>query len=347
MLTSPSGRSFTSAGLDPGLEHQIGPNYEIYRITDPEPGSWQIKLLGEAVAPEGELLSLQVSHRPRNLYPQARVDGETTLEATSASATRVMLSGAASFDPDDDALVFEWRDATGSLISNAPSLDLTRGTGRHVFTLTVSDNEGATSVNQVQVLIRDSIPPVVARPSPVIVQATQQTTGGRVAARSIDLPVANWLASARAIDAIDAAPLITNTAPSQLSPGFNAVTFNAMDSAGNVTTDVAYIQVVYSFGGFQPFHPLRDAGRTLPVSFQLLAAGAPVTGAVATMYAFPVVNGVVGSTNVISTANNLFQYDSQKQAYVFHWATRWLSAGSYRILVTLDDGTTRSADVSL
>ena len=57
---------------------------------------------------------------------------------------------------------------------------------------------------------------------------------------------------------VDSTLSITNSGAALLKPGFNTVTFNAMDDSGNISTDATHLQVIYNFGGLQPFQRLTD-----------------------------------------------------------------------------------------
>lgn len=346
-LISPSGHVIGSDTSDANVEHQKSDGYEQYQISNPETGSWQVRLIGQNVRPEGEPVAVEVKASPMKLNPTANPGWDIIAEATSSAGAAVSLNGSSSSDPDGDALTHEWRDAAGRLIATAPRADLVLPLGRHQFALSVRNRIGSLSGRSLYVTVRDTTPPDLVEPAPVVVTGTVLTSDGRVAARSSDSTVTTWLASARATDTVDSAVSITHNAASQLKPGVSTVTFKAMDDSGNVSSETAYIQVIYNFTGFQSFQRLTDPARTVPVRFQLLAGTLPVPGATASIAVYSVVNGVVGSTNLIPATNNRFTYDTQRQAYVYNWATRSLQLGTYRIVMTLDDGTTRSTDIVL
>lgn len=83
-LITPDGREITPTTKD--IYHAKGLTYELYRISDPEPGKWSIELFGVDLAPEGENVSINVSStgpsEPRDTTPpditiSNPVDGKT------------------------------------------------------------------------------------------------------------------------------------------------------------------------------------------------------------------------------------------------------------------------------
>lgn len=100
----------------------------------------------------------------------------------------------------------------------------------------------------------------------------------------------------------------------------------------------------YNFSGFLP--PLSQniafaLGRTIPIKFQLTDAGGrsiTALSAVETLQVAPVnADGTRGTPfNPTATGNTALRND--RGQYVFNWQTKGLSAGSYEILLTLDDG---------
>lgn len=136
---------------------------------------------------------------------------------------------------------------------------------------------------------------------------------------------------------------------------------------GSVTTlsPFAIGEVTYQFGGFlAPLLPDGSAsiqqsngGRTIPVKFQLLWKGQLTGAAVATIAVNKILDaatGTVDTTNLTQASGqsadsgNQFRYDASSQQYVFNLSTKgWSAPGTYRIYVTLSDGTTYTVDFSL
>jgi PKD repeat protein len=118
---------------------------------------------------------------------------------------------------------------------------------------------------------------------------------------------------------------------------------------------------LYEFHGFLP--PVGDAdhkpfkrGSTIPVKFRISDAnGAPVPDAVATLGVYYLVAGAPsGEPEVVSTAagdwGNQFRYSAGDDLYIFNLSTKgasFLAPYTYRITVTLDDGSTHDVEFSL
>jgi hypothetical protein len=48
-----------------------------------------------------------------------------------------------------------------------------------------------------------------------------------------------------------------------------------------------------------------------------------------------------------ATTGSLFRYDATAQQYIFNLATKGLTAGTYSLKITLDDGTAYTQHISL
>lgn len=60
-LTTPSGQIINASTNDPNVYHAKGLTYELFRITNPEAGNWNVNLLGVQLAAGGEIVNLNVS----------------------------------------------------------------------------------------------------------------------------------------------------------------------------------------------------------------------------------------------------------------------------------------------
>ena len=107
----------------------------------------------------------------------------------------------------------------------------------------------------------------------------------------------------------------------------------------------------YSIGCINDGSSIFKLGSTVPVKFQLRdAAGNFVTNAVAKLYLTKIDNAVEGSeleavsTSAASTGNLFRCADNQ---YIFNLGTKSLTAGTWRLNIVLDDGTSRYVDISL
>lgn len=95
----------------------------------------------------------------------AMVDGQeaVTVEQASHAGTAVTLDGTLSTDPDDDLLIYEWDfesdgtfDASGAVVVNTYN----RG-GPYTATLRVTDPDGLSATDTVEISVIDTTPPVI------------------------------------------------------------------------------------------------------------------------------------------------------------------------------------------
>ncbi len=133
------------------------------------------------------------------------------------------------------------------------------------------------------------------------------------------------------------------------SLGGKTFTVTATDVAGNVTVATADYEVVpYIFGGFKT--PVTISAKdfkkmsTVPVKFTIVdPQGNSTDGAVATLK----VNGVPAVSSGGSNVGNSFRFDPVALQYIFNLSTKQLSLGANTLLVTLDDGQTRSITITI
>ncbi|HEY3309834.1 MAG TPA: HYR domain-containing protein [Desulfuromonadaceae bacterium] len=142
---------------------------------------------------------------------------------------------------------------------------------------------------------------------------------------------------------------------SEKGVGKYTYTVTTSDKAGNTTTKSAIYTVSYNFSGFLP--PVNrersfNLGSTIPVKFRLTDSnGASITNAAATI----ILQKSAGSTSVGdivkpvssggSNMDNFFRYDSGQ--YIYNLSTNGLSAGTWQIIVSLDDTTTKTVFITL
>lgn len=147
-------------------------------------------------------------------------------------------------------------------------------------------------------------------------------------------------------------------AVSTATVGTHSVACTATDNAGNTTTVSRSYTVVYQWSGFlAPFPsgsqmPVFQAGRTIPLKFQLTDASGTVvqTGTAPTFAASAPAAcgaGAVDATGTTATGDtgNAFRWDGTEYIYNYHTASS-LSGMCQTITVTLDDGTAHSVVVA-
>jgi PKD repeat protein len=99
-----------------------------------------------------------------NRAPVANAGADRTIELGTAGT----LSGAASSDPDGDALTYEWRDSSNAVVGTAVTLtQAPSAVGAYDYTLRVRDALGAVSAPAVaRLTVVDTTPPAVVVSSP-------------------------------------------------------------------------------------------------------------------------------------------------------------------------------------
>ncbi len=97
---------------------------------------------------------------PQNVAPVADAGTDATFEATGATMS-VALNGSASSDADGDELTYTWTQ-NGFTVATGATSAVTLGLGEHTFTLTVTDEAGATDTDEVTVRIEDTTAPAIA-----------------------------------------------------------------------------------------------------------------------------------------------------------------------------------------
>jgi len=65
ILLSPSGRIISRGTNGSDITHTLGPTFEVYDISLPEPGTWTVFFYGISVAPQGETLTFNFTALPR------------------------------------------------------------------------------------------------------------------------------------------------------------------------------------------------------------------------------------------------------------------------------------------
>jgi hypothetical protein len=222
-------------------------------------------------------------------------------------------------------------DPSPTITNNAPSFF---PLGETIVTWTATDASGNTATATQKVTVVDTTPPTIEAPDTltVLVNAPKSVLTGT------------------ATDIVDPNPTLTNDAPDFFPPGTTIVTWTATDASGNTATKTTIVTAIYSFSGFLP--PLGPGptqfktGSTIPVKFQLTDYyGNYISTAVAQIWVGSSTNP--GTSSGSSNNGNYFRYDPTNNQYIFDLSTKGMSPGTYKIFVTLDDGTTYSTSITL
>jgi subtilisin family serine protease len=237
------------------------------------------------------------------------------------------------------------------------------GDGRHIITANARDAVGnvSPSPDPQLTLTIDTTAPMLNILAPEN-KAEVELSGG--------IPAPSF-APTDALSGIDAKS--DELTKPQTASGVGTYTYKAeaTDRAGNPSTEVRTFKVVYgrAYNGIlQPINASGTSnfrlGRTIPVKFQLLLPnGMPIDNAVATLWVQKLDPNPSGEINEAistsaSTTGNEFRYDDIDSQYIFNLSTKdgyvnpssdpvAFDAGTWKVIVKLDDGSTRSATFDL
>jgi hypothetical protein len=227
-----------------------------------------------------------------------------------------------------------------SLANDAPAEGYALGTT--IVTWVATDAHANESAGSQRVIVVDTTPPALVVPAGVTATASGLLT-------------AIAIGEASATDLFE--PLtVTHDAPAAgFPPGRTLVTWSAKDANGNRTSSTQTIDVTYAFGGIAP--PLEDGGiykasRTLPVKFDLrFAGGEAVATALAHLKVLPLgADDTPGDPLDVQSGGaadggNTFRYADG--SYQYNLSSKGMAPGRYRLVILIDDGTSRSLDIIL
>lgn len=193
----------------------------------------------------------------------------------SGATTNVNLSGASSDNSDNSLLTFTWSGTFGSATGISTSLALPLGS--HIITLTVSDGVNADAVDEIMVVVEDTMAPTVSAGGDIVLEAQ----GPDGVAYSL-VPSSN-----------DACGLSSTTlSPSLITYplGTTTVTVTVVDGAGLTASDTVNITVVDT----------TPPDLTAPADITLEATGPLSAVGLGTAVAYDTVSG-----NLIALADNI------------------------------------------
>ncbi len=177
-----------------------------------------------------------------NAPPTADAGADRSVTRTAPGDAAVSLDGTGSHDPDGSLVDYAWLSDTGIAASGAaPTVSL--GLGSHTFTLTVTDDQGATDSDQVVVTVLNAAPTADAGADQTL-ECTDCAAGGTevsldgTASGDVDGSVVSWEWT------LGGSALASGASPAVvLTKGTHEVTLVVTDDEGATAHDVVVIVV--------------------------------------------------------------------------------------------------------
>ncbi len=110
----------------------------------------------EAISFDTESLieDLSIDTQRVNLPPVCDAGDDMELEAEDDGTAIIVLDGSKSYDPDGEIEKWEWRRRDGQVIGDKAKIQVKINSGIHIFELIVTDNDGASTRDSVEVKVR-------------------------------------------------------------------------------------------------------------------------------------------------------------------------------------------------
>lgn len=182
-----------------------------------------------------------------NRPPLAVITGlPASLEATDATGVKVLLNGAASSDPDNDSLAYNWA-VDGRDVGQLAVLETTLSSGTHTIVLTVRDGRGGvgTATATIQVtprIIANQPPTAVITGLPTSLEATDVTginvllNGAASSDPDNDSLTYRWIVNGQEIGQVA-------IVDARLGIGLHTILLTVQDGRGGISTATATLQV--------------------------------------------------------------------------------------------------------
>jgi PKD repeat protein len=91
---------------------------------------------------------------PTNLSPTAVASySPNPAQIARGKTVQVTLDGAGSSDPDGSITAWSWKNQSGSVVSSSQNFSVKLREGNHSYTLTVTDNQGASDATEIVVAV--------------------------------------------------------------------------------------------------------------------------------------------------------------------------------------------------
>lgn len=241
-LLDPQGSKITSATDDPDISHAKGSTYEIYRIDNPMPGEWKMRIQAVDVPPDGESVNLNISGL---VETPPTVTINTPQESSIIRGTTTITAQAT----DDEEIVEFHLSLNGEELTESPdniNISYVWNTtempdGVYQLSAVATDIKKSFEQDDVMVIVDNTLPIADAGPDQTI------TAGSEVTLSASNSKDVDWFGyfwdfgdgtTATAVE-----PFITHT---YSEPGTYTVKLTVCDAAGNMDTDIATVNVVPS-----------------------------------------------------------------------------------------------------
>jgi PKD repeat protein len=241
-LVRPDGVEITSATIDPDMSHAKGPTYEMYRIDNPMPGEWKMRIKAVDVSESGEKVNINTSGLIET-PPQTKitfpfngtiVKGTTTITAQASDDEEIVefhlsLNGEELTESPDNANISYTWDTTDFL------------DGVYQLSAIASDIKKSFGQDDVILVVDNTVPIAEAGPDQTVTAGSEVTFD---ASNSQDVAEFgfSWDFGDGTTEAA-VGPLIKHI---YSKPGKYIVTLTVQDAAGNTDTDTATVKVVPS-----------------------------------------------------------------------------------------------------
>ena len=220
------------------------------------------------------------------------------------------------------------------------------GEGTTIVSYFATDSAGNAEAPETLTVQLDKSPPTISLTTP---------TAGATYLLNVSVP-ANYNCS----DGFSGVASCTGTTPNGAnldtsSVGMHSFAIQAVDLAGNSTTQSVSYVVQYSFNGFgspivnSPYINAVSAGSTVPVKWQLQDANGAYVSSLSSflsLVSYPVTcpgAPAVAISSSTTTGDSTPHYDSSSNQFVYNWKTDGSWSGCRTLSVTLADGTSHRA----
>ena len=296
-----------------------------------------------ATATDDVMVTVNAS-APSNQAPVAIAGNNVTLNLPTGSTTS--LNGSGSFDPDGTITGYAWTKVSGPAsfsLSNANAAITTLSNlvaGTYIFQLTVTDNNGATDDDNMQVVVNAVVnqPPVANAGNNIVLTLPQNSTnlnGGTSADGDGIIVSYSWIkisgpATFTLANANAAATGLTN-----LSQGTYVFRLTVTDNNGATSTDDVTVTVNAAPNQAPTANAGTDVTLTLPINSTILAGSGYDPDGTIVSYAWTRVSGPATFTLVNANASSTALNGLVQGTYVF------------RLTVTDNSGATATDNVTI